>query len=174
MPTFNTLPDAVARWTVLRTSARWEKKVATTLHLAEVPVFLPTMTRVVQYAGKRQMSDIPIFAGYVFCSETSFLDNPRVPAACRKQIAQVLKPGDAEMLRAELGRIAAVTSKHDLIQERVYGSPGDTVRIVSGPLSGLQGTVLSLKPKKRVLVLEVSFLNARLEVEVEEHQIQKE
>jgi len=174
MATFNQLPVDVARWAVLRTSARWEKKVAASLQAAEVPVFLPTMTRVVQYASKRQMSDIPIFAGYVFCSETAFMDNPRVPAACRKQIAQVLRPGDDIMLRDELRRIAEVTSKHELIQECVYGSPGDVVRIVAGPLTGLQGTVMALKPKKRLLVLEIRFLSARMEVEVEEHQVQKE
>jgi transcription antitermination factor NusG len=77
-------------------------------------------------------------------------------------------------LKRELQHIAEVSSNHQLIQERIYGSPGDKVRIVSGPLCGTRGVVLALKPKKRNLVLEISFLGVRVEVEVEEHQVEKE
>ncbi len=167
-------PTDVERWAVLRTSARWEKKIAGALLDAEVPAYVPTLTRVVQYASKRQMAEIPLFSGYVFCSEPAFLGNPRVAQSIRKLVAQVLRPGDPAQLKRELEYIAEVSSKHELIQESVYGSPGDKVRIVSGPLCGTQGVIRALKPKKRILVLEISFLSVRLEVEVEEHRVQKE
>ena len=166
-------PADVQQWAVLRTSARWEKKVASLLLDAEVPVFVPTMTRVVQYASKRQTAEIPLFSGYVFCSETAFLGNPRVTRACRQMIAQVLRPGDQAQLDRELRHIAEIATNHQLIQESVYGSPGDRVRIVSGPLCGSQALIVALKPKKRVLVLEISFLGVRLEVEVDEHHVEK-
>lgn len=168
------IPEDVPSWAVLRTSARWEKKIADSLQAVDVAAYVPTMKRVVQYATKRHMTEIPLFSGYVFCSETAFIGNPRVSPAIRKQIAQILRPSDPEQLRKELEHIARIVGDHELIQERVYGSPGDHVRIISGPLCGSQGVVLALKPKKRVLVLEVSFLGARLEVEVEEHQVKKE
>lgn len=86
----------------------------------------------------------------------------------------MLRPGDQDQLKRELSRIADLVEHHELIQERLYGSPGDRVRIIAGPLSGSQATVVALKPRKRVIVLEVSFLGVRLEVEVEEHQVEKE
>jgi transcription antitermination factor NusG len=174
MKSVGCFPDDVQHWAVLRTSARWEKKIVGALLDAGVPAYLPTLTRVVQYASKRQMTEIPLFSGYVFCSEPAFLGNPRVSQACRKLITQVLRPGDPGQLKRELQHIAEVSSNHQMIQERIYGSPGEKVRIVSGPLSGTRGIVRSLKPKKRILVLEVSFLGVRVEVEVEEHQVEKE
>lgn len=167
-------PADVEQWAVLRTSARWEKKIAGALLDSGVPAYLPTLTRVVQYASKRQMAEIPLFSGYVFCSEPAFLGNPRVSQGIRKLIAQVLRPGDPAQLKRELQHIADIASKHELIQESVYGSPGDKVRIIAGPLTGTAGVILNLKPKKRILVLEISFLSVRVEVEVEEHQVQKE
>jgi len=169
-----TFPSEVTSWAALRTSARWEKKIALALKRVGVPVFLPMLTRRVIYPGKTQQSETPLFSGYIFCDEQAFLGNPAVLAANRKQIAQILKPGDSQLLRDELVRVAELVEHHELIQERLYGSPGDTVRIIAGPLSGSQGTVVALKPRKRLIVLEVSFLGARLEVEVEEHQVEKD
>jgi transcriptional antiterminator RfaH len=174
MKNLSSFPLEVQNWVALRTSARWEKKIALGLTEAGVPNYLPVISRVVQYTGKRRTTEVPLFSGYVFCSESSFIGNPRVSAACRKQIAQVLRPSDPERLKQELLQIAEITSSHELIQERIYGSPGDRVRIISGPLCGSQGIVRSLKPRKRILVLEISFLGTRLEVEVEEHQVEKE
>jgi transcription antitermination factor NusG len=86
----------------------------------------------------------------------------------------VLRPPDPESLRGELAQVAAIAGNHEIIQECVYGSPGETVKIVSGPLCGSTGVVVALRPKKRTLLLEVSFLGARLEVEIEEHRVRKE
>ncbi len=174
MKNLRSFPLEVQNWVALRTSARWEKKIALCLTEAGVPNYLPVISRVVQYTGKKRTAEVPLFAGYVFCSEPLFMGNPRVSAACRKQIAQVLRPSDPQRLKQELLQIAEITASHELIQERIYGSPGDRVRIISGPLCGSQGVVRSLKPRKRILVLEISFLGTRLEVEVEEHQVEKE
>jgi transcriptional antiterminator RfaH len=171
---WSAFPADVQNWAALRTSARWEKKIAESLREAGVPVFLPTMTRVVQYASKRQVTEVPLFSGYVFCSESAFVGNPLVPLSCRKLVAQILRPGDPKQLKQELEHIAEIAGNHQLIQQSVYGSPGDTVRIISGPLCGSAGVVVALKPKKRIVVLEIRFLGVKLEVEVEEHQVEKE
>jgi len=116
---------------------------------------------------------VPLFAGYLFCSEPDFLGNPRVPAGCRKQVAQVLRPPDFARLKQELLGIAEFLRDHQLVQERLYGSPGDPVRIVAGPLSGSDAVIVGLDPKRRRLTLEVSFLGARVDVEVADHLVQK-
>src|SRR5262245_24082437 len=93
---------SVAHWVALRTAARWEKKIAGTLTDAGAAVFLPLMTRLTAYRGKRRAVEVPVFSGYLFCEERGFLGNPRVPAACRAKVAQVLRPPDPALLRAEL------------------------------------------------------------------------
>ena len=84
-----------------------------------MPVFLPLVTRLTKYASKTQTTDLPMFGGYVFCSELHLAGNERVPRATRAQIAQILRPPDYTILKAELEGIAVVTANHRLVQERV-------------------------------------------------------
>lgn len=167
------LPDHVIRWAALRTSARWEKQLAAALGKCNVPVFLPLMTKVSVYKSKRHAAEIPLFPGYVFCSETDYRGNPAVPPAVRDRVAQILRPTDYEQLRRELNGISALLASRALVQERVYGRPGDTVRIVGGPFRGEVGMISRLKPGAGRIVLEISFLGARLEVDLDEHAVRK-
>jgi transcription antitermination factor NusG len=171
--TQNRFVPEVDRWIALRTSARWEKKICDRLSEFEVPVFLPLMSRIVEYATKRRTSEIPLFTGYVFCSEKDFIGNSRIPKPLRKQVSQVLRPTDYRSLHQELQSISQLIQSHKLVQEKLYGIPGERVRIIGGSFVGMEGEILKLKPNKRVLIIEVSFLNAKLEVEIEEHLVEK-
>lgn len=170
MPPF---PQHVQRWVALRTSARWEKSLAAALERCRVPTFLPLMTKISVYRSKRQTTEVPLFGGYVFCSESDFRGNKSVPSPVRNRIAQVLSPPDPEELRRELAGIANFLASHRLVQERIYGKPGDTVRVAAGLFAGQVGVIRGLKPEERKIVLEIRFLGVRLEVDVEEHLIQK-
>ena len=161
-------PDDVTDWCALRTSARWEKKLATDLGTVGVPAFLPSVTRKTVRAGVETVARVPLFAGYVFCSAGAFVGNPAVPKPLRSRVAQVLRPGDPEPLRRELKAIAELLTDRQLVQERVVGKPGETVRIVGGPLTGSVGTVVKLKPNKYVVVVEVSLIGAKLLAEIDE------
>ena len=170
---FGNLAPEVDRWAAVRTAARWEKKVAGDLAQAGVPVFLPLVSRLTKYASKTQTTDLPMFGGYVFCSESHFTGNERVPRATRQQIAQILRPPDYAVLKFELEGIAAVTTNHRLVQERVYGQIGDRVVIMAGAMTGTEGVILQLKPNQRRLRLEVSFLGALMDVELDETLVAK-
>ncbi len=80
------LPRHVELWAALRTKARWEKQIAGGLVAANVPVFLPLMTKVTLYRGKRQTRILPVFSGYVSCSVADFVGNPRVPRVIRQRV----------------------------------------------------------------------------------------
>lgn len=167
------LVRSVERWAALRTSARWEKSLAKALAGSGVPVFLPWVSRWRSVQGRRQESLIPLFSGYLFVSELDFLGNPRVLAATRRKVAQVLRPPDPNRLHAELLDLALLLSERRLVQERLVAQVGDVVRIRGGPLQGLLGRVLRLKPNRWALVLEISFLGLRLEAEVDERWVEK-
>lgn len=166
-------PDSVERWAALRTAAQWEKKLAVLLAAVNVPVFLPTMSRLSIYQGKRRAAEVPMFSGYVFCSELDFLGNKAISPAIKSKVAQVLRPPDPAGLRAELAGIAELLTDRELVQERVAGKVGDVVRITGGPLVGQQGKVTKVRPNKWVLVVEVSFLGAKLEVELDERMVER-
>ncbi|MCX8139757.1 MAG: KOW motif-containing protein [Gemmataceae bacterium] len=167
------LVRAVERWAALRTAARWEKSLAQALEQAGVPVFLPLLTRWTSSQGRRRESLVPLFSGYLFVSEPDFLGNPRVLAATRRKVAQVLRPPDPRRLHAELLDLARLLSERQLVQERLVAQVGDVVRILGGPLQGFLGRVVRLKPNRWALVLEISFLGLRLEAEVDERWVEK-
>lgn len=173
VPQRSSLPTPVETWAALRTPARWEKKLAAVLADADVPVFLPLMTRFTTSHGKRRASLVPVFPGYVFCSEDAFLSSKRLTPGTRGRVAQVLRPPDPARLRTELAGIADLLANRQLVQERLVGGVGDAVRIVGGPLAGHEGKVLRVKPNRWVLVVEVSFLGVRMEAEIDERLIEK-
>lgn len=166
-------PTSVERWAALRTAARWEKKLAGVLAAAGVPAFLPLLTRFTTSHGKRRAALVPVFPGYLFCSEADFLSCKRLTPGTRAQVAQVLRPPDPERLRAELRGIADLLADRQLVQERLVGGVGDVVRVVGGPLAGNEGRVVRVKPNRWVLVIEVSFLGAKLEAEVDERLVER-
>ncbi|WP_439625435.1 transcription termination/antitermination protein NusG [Gemmata sp.] len=166
-------PVGVEAWAALRTSARWEKQLAETLASARIPVFLPLMTRFTTSHGKRRAAIVPVFSGYVFCSEPDFLTSKLLSPGTRSRVAQVLRPPDREALRIELRGIADLLKDRHLVQERLVGGVGEAVRITGGSFAGHEGRVLRAKPNRWVLVIEVSFLGARLEAEIDERMVQR-
>jgi transcription antitermination factor NusG len=76
-------------------------------------------------------------------------------------------------LRAELRAVAGLLTDRQLVQERVVGRPGDVVRITGGSLAGNEGKILRLKPSRWQVVLEVSFIGARLVAEVDGRLIER-
>jgi hypothetical protein len=169
----NDFNPEIMSWVALRTAARWEKKLAEALKSVGVSVFLPLMTRSSRYPGKVRSVDVPVFSGYLFCDRSGIVGNPRVPQSCRAKIAQILTPADPVLLRRELVSIAGFLTDNHLVQERIVGRPGDVVRISGGPLVGCEGVILRLKPNKWQVVLEVSFIGARIVAEVDDRLIEK-
>lgn len=165
--------ERVAGWAVLRTAARWEKAVAEKLGSVGITTYLPLMTRLSVTSSKRRTAQVPLFPGYVFCAEGEYLGSKLVPVDCRKLIAQFLRSPDPTRLKNELLSIADLLTNRQLVQERVYGAVGDTVRIVGGPLTGHTGRILQLKPGTYRVVLEVSFLGVRVEATVDEQYLQR-
>jgi transcription antitermination factor NusG len=166
-------PTTVERWAALRTAARWEKKLHSVLSEAGIPAFLPLMTRFTTSHGKRRAANVPVFPGYLFVSEIDFLSNKRLTPGTRAKVAQVLRPPDPTLLRTELTGIAGLLTNRQLVQERLSGGVGDVVRVVGGPLMGHEGRVVRVKPNRWVLVIEVSFLGAKMEAEVDERLVEK-
>jgi len=173
MPNSTSFPATIERWAALRTAARWEKKLAAAMDAAGVPVFLPLMTRFTTSHGKRRSARVPVFPGYLFVSELDFLANKRLTPGTRAQVAQILRPPDPAVLRTELRGIAELLTDRQLVQERLAGGVGDVVRVIGGPLAGHEGRVVRVKPNRWILVIEVSFLGARMEAEVDERLVEK-
>jgi transcriptional antiterminator RfaH len=164
LTTFATLGmGSERRWWGIYTKPRQEKPLARDLFRAEVPFFLPLIQRTI-YRGRRIQSSVPMFPGYLFLFGS---DQERLRAICTDRVSQLLVVHDAKTLVQDLSWI------HRLIQASALLSPertlraGRQVRITSGPLAGLEGTLEVGKGRKR-LVVGVHLLQRGVSLELGE------
>ena len=171
--TYSFLDESVRNWAAIRTAARWEKKAADVLGALSIPVFLPTFRRVVQYKTRKASSEIPLFSGYLFFDETRLEDLNRLSPPSKKYVAQVLRSPDPNLLCSELRTLASVLNDYELIQSKMFGAIGDTVRVKSGVFSQYEGRIVRYGAMHNRLVLSVSYLGLSVEVEIEDRNVEK-
>jgi transcription antitermination factor NusG len=141
-------------WCVLHTRPRQEKSVARHLHTRRVPFYLPLVSRRLRVRGRILTSHVPLFPGYVFLLATPEERARALPAG---RIANTLpvpnQPGLWQDLR-QVNRLietgAPITPEEKLV-------PGDLVEIRSGPLAGLNGTIVRTASGDR-FVVQVHFI----------------
>ncbi len=137
-------------WYAAYTLPRHEKAVAEHLAFRQVETYLPLYLSARRWAGRRALVQLPLFPGYVFVRISArerirVLEHPSVlrlvtfggrPAP--------LADGEIDRLRAalELGKAEPFP----------YLIPGKRIRVKSGPLVGVEGTILRRKGKMRLVV----------------------
>lgn len=152
------------RWWVLHTKARQEKSLARQLLGFEIPYFLPQVEKTSLVRGRKRSSFLPLFTGYVFLFGT---DQDRLRSLMTNRIAQVLPVSDEAQLYTDLRQVwQLIQAKAPLTVESRL-APGQRVRVRSGALAGVEGTVESRRRKCRLLVA-VHLLNQGVSVEIDD------
>ena len=157
-------------WRVAYVRSRQEKELARLLLRLGVPFYLPLAEKQVRRAGRRFVSFLPLFPGYLFFRGAR---GPRGLAAERgatarwdDRLVSVLEVPDQPRLDAELRVLWRLQQSGAAFEDFPYLAPGDAVEVIDGPFQGLRGTVLREKGKTR-LVVSVSFLRQSVAAELE-------
>ncbi len=157
--------DRPARWVAFYTLSRREKDLMRKLEAAEIPFYAPLIRRRLRSAGGRvRESHVPLFAGYVFSRVD---DDQRRTALASNTIARWLPITDEARLVSDLRAIKLLIDADQPLTPEARIEPGQQVRVRSGPLRGLEGTVVRRQGIQRLLVA-VQFLNQGASVEVED------
>ncbi len=157
-----------ACWWVLHTRPRMEKALARKLLGRGVAFFLPLHHRQRRIAGKRRSVHLPLFPGYLFLHGDA---QARLHALETNVVVRALPVADQGRLHADLVRVhRLVTSGTDLSPEGRL-CPGTRVRLIDGPLMGLEGTILK-QGKRLRFVVEVELLQQGVSAEVESWMIE--
>jgi transcriptional antiterminator RfaH len=159
-----------ARWWCLHTKPRQEKAVARDLRSRNVAYYLPQVIKVDRTPqGRRIRSNVPLFTGYLFLLGDEFA---RVEALRTNRLAQILDVYDQETLVRDLRQIhQMLTSGLAVLPEPVM-PVGARVRIKTGPLMGIVGTVVR-RGKRDHFVAVVQFLGRGATVELEDWQVER-
>ena len=151
------------RWWVLYTKVHQEKAIVRQLYARQIPYYLPLVAKTNICRGRRFVLQVPVFAGYVFLFGTS---EERVASLTTNRVSRILVVDDLEQLTHDLHQLQRliVSSAPLTIERRLM--PGDHVRVRSGPLIGLEGTVLKRHGATRLLVA-VNLLQQGASVEID-------
>lgn len=165
-----TSESRVARWYAAYTSANHEKRVAEQLGARDVEYFLPLHESVRKWKDRRVRLQLPLFPGYIFVHM----------ALCdRLKVQQV--PGLARLVGfggtpAELPEPEIETLRMRLVsgvraEPHRYMVAGRRVRVMNGPMAGLQGILTRRKSNAR-LVVSLELIQRAIVVEIDEADVE--
>jgi transcription antitermination factor NusG len=156
---------AEARWYAIYTCARHEKRVSEQLARKSVEHFLPLYEAMHHWKDRRVRVQLPLFPGYLFvrialAQRLKVLELPSVvrmvafqgvPAALPEEEIVALRNGLDGNLRAE---------------PHPYLKVGRRVRVVRGPLAGIDGILVRKKDRLR-LVISIDLIMRSMAVEID-------
>jgi transcription antitermination factor NusG len=153
-------------WYAFRVRPRHEKLVSASLRGKGYEEFLPLVKSKRKWADRSPIIEMPLFPGYIFC-DTTRSEIGRI--RCTQGIVDVIRAGSspAAANRLEIEGLRKATEANLQLESLPYIDPSTTkrLRIVSGPLSGLDGMLVQIRGKER-LILSVELLCRSVLVEV--------
>lgn len=165
-PPEEVIPDGLAgSWWVAHTRSRNEKALAQDLSRLDVPHYLPLRRKVTRSprSGRLSHSTVPVFTGYLFFNAT---ESQRYRVLATNRVAKTLYVHSQESLVLQLRYVYQVLCTGTEF-EHLYGiQVGQWVRVVCGPLTGVEGCVVQKLAQTR-LAINVNTLGQSVVVEVD-------
>lgn len=162
-PDLFSIPENDSAWAVLHARPRCEKKVADYCERNKLPWYLPLRKKIHRYGSREKSFWSPLFPGYVFCVATSV---QKCEVRQNRYVANLLEVVDQKTLVEQLRQIDRALTVGDVVEVMPYLETGRRVSVTSGPMKGLEGLVLRVKGKTRV-VINVDMIQQSVAVEVD-------
>ena len=147
-------------WHALYTRPRYEKRVADEIQRKGILSYLPLMHILKQWSDRKKWVDEPLFRGYVFIQGNSVeryrsLQTTGVVRMVEFQGRPAVVPEE------EIDRIRRILREAECVEPCVTMNVGDRVSIVRGPLMGIEGRLIEIHGRSR-LVVSVPSINQAL------------
>ena len=153
------------RWFAVQVKSHSEKLVATVLQHKGVEEFFPSYRSRRRWSDRSKTVEMPLFPGYVFCR----LDPQyRLPVLITPGVVQFVDIGrfPVPIDDAEIGSIQSAVRSGVQAEPWPFLDVGQRVRVEDGPLTGLEGILVEVRKRHRI-VLSVTLLRRSVAVEVE-------
>jgi transcription antitermination factor NusG len=156
-------------WWVIYTKARQEKSLARELFAFRIPFYLPLVKKTAIVRGRKRISFVPLFSGYIFIFST---EAERIKSMTTNRISRILTVNDPQQLVYDLEQLRRLIASNAPLSVEQKLAPGNRVRVKQGALMGLEGTVLMRRGVTRLLV-RVNFLQQGASVEVDDYLLER-
>jgi transcription termination/antitermination protein NusG len=160
---------AQAQWFALWVRSHFEQLVQDQLTARGLRVFLPTIKTWSRRGGKRRVMLVPMFPGYLFLHH-AMDKHGYVQVLKARGVVRILGERWDRLVPIDDAEIAAVqrlVTTDVPVMPHPYLREGHRVRLVDGPLAGLEGVLLQMKSDKGLLVISVDLLQRSVAVEVD-------
>lgn len=159
-------------WYAVQTRSRHEKIVAQGLGEKGVEVFLPQVDRLRRWKDRQKRVAFPLFPGYLFT---------RQPGRAEDRLAVLRTVGVVRFVGYEAGVPIPVPDEQVEAVRRMleselkvdpypYLKVGIRVRVVEGPLKGVEGILIE-KPGEHRLVVGIDILQRAVSVTIPVYQV---
>jgi len=155
-------------WYVAYTKPRHEKTLAWNLMQRKVSYFLPLIKTKQPSIKRVRYSFAPLFTSYIFFKANN---DERIRALQTNRIVQTIHVENQSLLIKELEIIYRAISNRKVNEYISTLKTGQKVKIVAGPLTGLEGILLEHK-NERYIIVEVESVNKTIRVEIESDRIE--
>jgi transcriptional antiterminator RfaH len=156
-------------WWAMYTMARREKQLMRRLRALEIPYYAPLVHRRTRSPGGRvRDSYVPLFASYVFVQGG---ESERQQVLTTNCVSRCLSVPDGVQLVHDLRQIRQLIELDAPLTVEARIEPGRRVRVRSGSMAGLEGTVVQRRGREW-LVVAVEFLGQGASVLLEDFQVE--
>lgn len=157
--------DAREGWYAVHTKHQHEKSATSFLTRKGFEVLLPLYRATHRWKDRVQVVELPVFPCYLFLRTRleRKLEIVQTPGVFRL----VGNGGHASLMSdSEIASIRRITQSSAFFEPHPYLISGDRVRVLSGPLAGIEGVLTRVKNRCRI-VLSVELLQKAVAVEVD-------
>jgi transcription termination/antitermination protein NusG len=143
--------SSIPQWFAAHVRCHHEKTTAEHMRGRSIEHFLPTYETVRRWKDRQKQLSLPLFPGYMFVRVT--LD---------QRLSVLVVPGVARLVGsenrpvpitdAEIERLKTLRQHRINVEPHAYLAVAQRVRIVRGPLIGLEGVLLRRKGRVRLLI----------------------
>ena len=159
-------------WRLAHVKPRQEKSLARDLAERGISYFLPMVLRETSSGGRRRRNYYPLFPSYLFFAGD---EEVKLQVYRTERLVQVIDPDSSQqpLLQKELKSLAtALAHAPDRVELYNHLQPGTPVWVKSGPMKGVEGTVLEVGSAHQVQ-LAVSLLGVGAVVEIHADLLEK-
>ena len=156
-------------WYVLHVKPRTEKMVNDHLALLRVFHYLPLVRKETKVQRRKVVRHIPVFPGYVF---TRLFPEERISILRTQHIVRTIEVSDPRRMIHQLRQVEHASRLPADLRLVERFAEGEYVKVVSGPLRGLEGQVRRVGAQTS-LILTVDILGRALEAAVAPGDLEK-
>jgi transcription antitermination factor NusG len=163
--TVKSLSSEQLDWFALFVRSKRERVVQRDLHNRGYETYVPLGLRKRRWADRVKLAEVPLFPNYVFCR---FDPYDRLPVVSVPAVYSVVGSGK-EPLPIPVEEIDAVrraVQYGGAVEPTEHPLAGQRARIASGPLGGLEGTVIKVKGTWRLIIM-LTLLQRGIAVEID-------